>query len=94
MHGYPYPFILRMIAYFSLIVLIYIFVRAAVRKKEEINLPKKEIKSLGSFEILEKMDKVADFWIEKILRRARLILMKINNKITLKLQEFKTKDRH
>jgi len=94
MHGYPYPFILRMIAYFSLIVLIYIFVRAAVRKKEEIDLPKKEIKSIGSFEILEKMDKVADFWIEKILRRARLILMKINNKITLKLQEFKTKDRH
>ncbi len=74
-----YNFILQIITMLSLGVMIYLIARAVPRVSEEIPRPESKVDRWFIFLRIEKIDSLFGNFLEKFLRRIKLIIMKLDN---------------
>lgn len=85
-----YNFILQIFIMVSLGTIIFLMARTLPRisETEPANLPKRKIDWLSHFP-LEKIDALLNSFLEKTLRKIKLILMKLDNTVSKQLNKFK-----
>lgn len=83
-----YNFILQIFIMVSLGAMIFLVARALPRISETLNVSKAKSSWLGSFPF-EKIDAAINSFIEKTLRKIKLILMKTDNMVSRQLGKFK-----
>lgn len=86
-----YNFIFQAIIFASLGVVIYLFARALSRVENE-NISSRQLPLLDSFfsaKVLDKADTFAKTILEKILRRMKIIVMKVDNFVSESLGKIK-----
>lgn len=90
-----YNFIFQLIIFVSLGVIIYLFARALPRVENE-NVSSRQLPLLDSFlsaRILDRADNIAKTILEKILRRIKIIVMKVDNFVSEHLGKLKKGDK-
>ncbi len=76
---------------FSLGVILYIFIRGLPRVSDETELPK-EPKISGLYLFLEEIDKKINLILERFFRRLKIIILKLDNFLSQKLDKFKKEE--
>lgn len=85
-----YNFILQIFIMVSLGTIVFLVARTLPRitETETVNPPKRKINWFSSFPF-EKIDEAINAFMEKFLRRIKLILMKMDNTVSKHLNKFK-----
>ncbi|MEK7574361.1 MAG: hypothetical protein AAB514_02435 [Patescibacteria group bacterium] len=85
-----YNFVLQIFIMISLGAIIFLVARALPRisEIEAVNIPERKINRWSSFPF-EKIDIAINAFMEKILRKIKLILMKTDNMVSKRLNKFK-----
>lgn len=96
-----HSFILQFFMFVSLGVIIYLIAQGFSRIEEEENYKDsddsldrvKRLKKRKDFILLEKADRIINFLLKKTFRRIKLVLMRIDFRLTKKIQGLSNKDK-
>lgn len=82
-------YILHIVITGSLGVIIYLFARALPRVGDADAMPRETLKTHWLMAYVEKLDERFLSFVEKLLRRSRVVILKLDNTLTRKLHSFK-----
>lgn len=87
-----FKFILEIILMLALGVILYLFARALPRVSDTDVSPQKELKIHWLSPLLERIDEKLKAFLERLFRRLKVVILKLDNFVSTKLNKFKKEE--